>query len=147
MRLVLEGLEETGSTLKIKSAPRIPSLSGAPVLNLRTGGVCAMLNTAAGLSAALEGRAIPAATLADLFPDIQVIHDRNHEEKSLWFDCTGIVGTVFAARSHLMAIRATAEEPIQPVLAPKGDISAMDLLHPLLSRSCRWNHPWVGPIE
>ena len=130
VRLVLEGLEETGSTLKIKSAPRIPSLSGAPVLNLRTGGVCAMLNTAAGLSAALEGRAIPAATLADLFPDIQVIHDRNHEEKSLWFDCTGIVGTVFAARSHLMAIRATAEEPIQPVLAPKGDISAMDLLSP-----------------
>ena len=128
--LLLEGLEAGGSTLKLKSAPRDSSLSGAPVLNLRTGGVCAILNTAAGLSVELEGRAIPVSTLSDLFPDIQAIHDRNHEEKSPWFDCTGIVGTVFAARSHLMAIRVTAEEPIQPILAPRGDTSAMDLLSP-----------------
>jgi len=130
LRLLLEGVEDTGSTLKLKSVPRDSSLSGAPVLNLRTGGVCAILNTAAGLSADWEGRAIPASTFADLFPDIQAIHDRNHEAESPWFDCSGIVGTVFAARSHLMAIRATAEEPIQPVLAPKGDMSAMDLLSP-----------------
>ncbi len=128
--LLLEGVEETGSTLKLKSVPLESSLSGAPVLNLRTGGVCAILNTAAGLSAELEVRAIPASTLADLFPDIQANHDRNHGEESPWFECTGIVGTVFAARSHLKAIRVTAEEPIQPALAPKGEMSAMDLLSP-----------------
>ena len=135
VRLLIEGSEANGSTLKLGSVTADAALSGAPVLNLRTGGVCAILNTATEFGAESASRAIPASILVDLFPEIQTIHNRNHEETPRWFDCTGIVGTVFAARSHLTAMRANAEEPIQPVLAPKSQASAMDLLSPTTFRA------------
>lgn len=146
VRLLIEGSEAHLSTLKLGSVTADAALSGAPVLNLRTGGVCAILNTATEFGGESASRAIPASVLVDLFPEIQAIHDRNHEEVPRWFDCTGIVGTVFAARSHLTAMRANAEEPIQPVLAPKSEASAMDLLSPTTFRVLS-SESDVGPTD
>ena len=131
---LLAGVEPINGSLKLQSGPTAPSLSGSPILNLRTGAVCAILNTNAALTANSDPRAIPVLHLEELFPDVYEAHDRHHHEGSRWFDCKGVVGTVFAAHSHLQAMTTEAEQPIQPILAPMSGMGAMDLLAPAMFR-------------
>lgn len=146
-RLVLDGADPAGDMLKLKSGPEDPGLSGAPLLNLRTGGVCAILNTVPDVSLDPSSRAIPISILRDLFPGIQEIHERYHEEDPKWFDSSGIVGTVFAARTHLIAMKAAGEEPIQPILAPKTGMNAIDLLAPTTFKALATDEPDRGPLD
>ena len=107
-------------------------LEGAPVLDLRTGGVAAVITAGTAQSA---GAAMPSATsvsvIARLFPDISARHDRHHEQSPGWFAATGVHGTVFAAREHILATRDTCQTPIQPLITPRNGRAPMDLLGPV----------------
>lgn len=54
-----EGLSPTPPLLKLKDGQARPGLSGAPVLNLRTGGVCGVIKRSREINIDLGARAIP----------------------------------------------------------------------------------------
>ncbi len=137
VRHVFEGAEEAGShlVLRVDSGEMEwnPVLDGSPVLNLRTGGVCAIVKHARVVDE--SGRVCVLATrvreIDSLFPGPRDAHDSFHERDPRWFQSSGVVGTIFAARSHTMAMREACQEPIQPLLAPSRPVGAADLMAPI----------------
>jgi hypothetical protein len=63
-----------------------PGMSGAPVLNLRTGAVCGILNRTRDQHLALGGYAIPATVLLERDPTLLTKNQRFHEQDSRWFE-------------------------------------------------------------
>jgi hypothetical protein len=70
--------------LKLRYGEVRPGLSGAPVLNLRTGCVCGVVKLTRGVATDLGGRAIPVTTVRDRFPRIVLAHDEFHASRSTW---------------------------------------------------------------
>lgn len=137
VRHVFEGAEEVGSSfvLRVDSSEmeRDRVMDGSPVLNLRTGGVCAIVKHSGAIDE--SGRVRVLATrvreIDSLFPGARDAHDSFHEQDTRWFDASGVVGTIFAARSHTLAMREACQEPIQPLLAPSSRVGAVDLMAPI----------------
>ena len=63
-----------------------PGMSGAPVLNLRTGGVCGVLRLTRNQDQALGGYAIPIELLKLRSPKLVTMSDRYHADNRSWFD-------------------------------------------------------------
>ena len=103
------------------------SMAGAPILNLRTGGVCAIV----GNDPRPGAGATSVHIIESLFPGIRDVHDAHHTERPDWFETTSSTGTVFAARAHLLAVRRACQEPIQPLVAPRSRAGAVDLMVPM----------------
>jgi len=111
-------------------------LEGAPVLDLRSGGVVAVVVRGGGTGApTLRPRAVSVAVLARLFPDVCRRHDAYHVQSPGWFAASGVRGTVFAAREHILATRDTCETPIQPLVTPRNGRAPMELLGPVAFQS------------
>jgi hypothetical protein len=81
---VYEGPSFPGPLLKLKAGEARWGMSGSPLLNLRTGGVCAILKRTRGVGTSLGGRAVPIATLFSLLPDIAAKHRRFHAMSDTW---------------------------------------------------------------
>jgi hypothetical protein len=80
---------ETGSEFgwaKLKEGQAEHGMSGAPVLNLRTGGVSGVLKRTRDDRQALGGYAISARTLFDLDPTLQTHNVRFHKTDKRWTD-------------------------------------------------------------
>ncbi len=66
-----EGPSEDKQTLhKFKGTQIRPGMSGSPLLNLSTGAVCGIVNKTRDRSSDLGGRAVPAATILEQFPNL-----------------------------------------------------------------------------
>ena len=134
LTLPLEALTSAGYVLDFGS-PVPTLLEGSPVLNLRTGGVTAVLTRGSspsdGAVAAPSVSGTSVSVVARLFPDVFVRHDQHHAASPDWFAATGVRGTVFAAREHILATRDTCETPIQPLITPANERRPMDLLAPV----------------
>lgn len=134
---IREAIRE-GDVMHLRGAlpPLLPKeLEGAPVLNLRTGGVTALV--IGGVASPDPGGnpaclAVSVGALGRLFPDIRLKHDQYHEQSSGWFATTGVRGTVFAAREHILATRDTCETPIQPLITPGNGRTPMELSAPIV---------------
>jgi hypothetical protein len=63
-----------------------PGMSGAPILNRRTGAVCGILNRTRDQRQALGGYAIPATILLECDPTLLTKNQRVHEQDSRWFE-------------------------------------------------------------
>lgn len=114
------------------------TLEGAPVLDLRSGAVTAVVTAATPVAGSLTpglASATSVAVLARLFPDVWRRHDAYHEEHPGWFAATGVRGTVFAAREHMLATRDTCQTPIQPLITPVNGRLPMALLAPVAFQS------------
>jgi hypothetical protein len=76
--------------LKLKEGQARPGLSGAPVLNLRTGGVCGIMKRSRGTETDAGGRAIPTHTvfqaLSEKQVDLQGLQQAFHKQDSRWYD-------------------------------------------------------------
>jgi hypothetical protein len=129
-RLVFEGCRMRGSLLELEPGNARKILAGAPVLNLRTGGVCAIVTSEDALDSP-QISATAVSVVDSLFPEIRDVHDSHHEADPHWFDSRGFVGTAFAARAHLIAMRKACQEPIQPLLSPQNGSGAVDLMAPV----------------
>jgi hypothetical protein len=82
-----EGLTgEDPQMMKLSRGQVQPGMSGSPVLNLRTGGVCGVLKRTRDQAQALGGYAIPIQALFRLVPTLERNSNRYHEADPTWFD-------------------------------------------------------------
>jgi hypothetical protein len=76
---------ETPPRVKLSIGNVRPGMSGSPVLNLRTGGVCGVLKRTRDPSQALGGYAIPIQALFELSRSLERNSLRYHEAVPTWF--------------------------------------------------------------
>jgi CHAT domain/Trypsin-like peptidase domain len=69
---------------KLTSGQIQPGMSGAPVLNLRTGAVCGILNRTRDQRQDLGGYAIPVTVLLEHDPTLLTKNQRFHEQRTDW---------------------------------------------------------------
>src|SRR5579884_3672127 len=85
---LLEG--KTGDAiglLKFKDQRVIRGQSGSPLLDENTGYVCAVIIRAVGGAEELGGLAISAATVLQVFPEIETLQQLFHRKDQRWMDC------------------------------------------------------------
>ena len=71
--------------IKLKEGQVIGGMSGAPVLNERTGGVCGVLKRSRDPKQALGGYAISLATVFSLDPELRRKNEDFHQKHQEWF--------------------------------------------------------------
>ncbi len=102
----LEGkVGDEGAQLKFKSGQVRPGLSGSPILNTRTGGVCGVVQLSRGRESDLGGRAIPTTVVLRTFPELTSLQQRFHQQDQRWM-------------SHLSSAR---NEKIRKVLIDQSE--------------------------
>jgi len=78
---------EQGEQLKFKRGQVRPGLSGAPILNMRTGYVCGVVQLTRDRASDLGGRAIPTSTVFRVFPELVARHHQFHQRDKRWTNC------------------------------------------------------------
>jgi Trypsin-like peptidase domain/CHAT domain len=77
--------KERSPKVKLSTGQVRPGMSGSPVLNLRTGGVCGVLSLTRDETQALGGYAVPIQALFRLSPTLERNNLRFHEADPTWF--------------------------------------------------------------
>lgn len=80
----IEGISIAPELLKFKQGQVRGGMSGSPLLNLRTGGVCGVVKSSRNTSSDLGGRAIMSRQLYEEFPEVLEEHDAYHSENAIW---------------------------------------------------------------
>lgn len=75
---------EQGEQLKFKTGQVRPGLSGAPLLNTRTGCVCGIVQFTRDRASDLGGRAIPTSTIFQMLPDVVTLQQQFHRQDRNW---------------------------------------------------------------
>ena len=70
--------------IKFKAGQAEPGMSGAPLLNLRTGAVCGVMKRSRGVDGNLGGFGIKASTLYAAFVRVPNLNSAAHSGESLW---------------------------------------------------------------
>src|SRR6266699_5167029 len=76
-----------GGQLKFKAGQVRPGLSGAPILNVRTGHVCGVVQSTRDRASDLGGRAVSASTVFQVFPELEAQQRLFHREDQRWTNC------------------------------------------------------------
>lgn len=84
--LQYEGRSDDPPRLKLKEGQIRPGVSGAPILNLRTGAVCGMTSISRGRSSALGARGVPLDVIKRWLPDIARLQKEFHKGNREWLD-------------------------------------------------------------
>jgi len=79
--------DERKLLLKLKAGQAQAGLSGSPVLNLRTGGVCGVMKRSRGTDSDLGGRAVPVSRVFEEFPELVEQQRQFHQRDRRWYDC------------------------------------------------------------
>jgi hypothetical protein len=82
--------DEQQTLLKLKAGQARPGLSGAPLLNLRTGGVCGIVKSTRDRDSDLGGRAVPTSVILLLLSDLVALQQRFHQQDTRWMDCLNL---------------------------------------------------------
>jgi hypothetical protein len=77
---------ETPRRTKLSQGQVRPGMSGSPVLNLRTGGICGVLKRTRDPTQALGGYAIPIQALFKLSRSLERNSLKYHEAESVWYE-------------------------------------------------------------
>ena len=78
---------EQGEQLKFKAGQARPGLSGAPLLNVRTGHVCGIVQLTRDRSTALGGRAVSTTIMFRVFPGLVAQQQQFHQQDGRWMNC------------------------------------------------------------
>lgn len=73
--------------LRLKDAQVRPGLSGAPLLNRRTGGVCGIIKKSRDRNNNMGGRAIPTSTILLELKDLVEMQRKFHIKDRRWINC------------------------------------------------------------
>lgn len=85
---VCEGLSnEPQQLIKFKFGEVRSGLSGGPLLNQLTGGICGIVKLTRGTDAVMGGRAIPASIVFREFPELITKQQEFHQQDKRWHDC------------------------------------------------------------
>ena len=72
--------------LKLKGGLARPGLSGGPVLNPQTAGVCAVLKRSRDINSPTGGRAIPTHKVLEIFPELKDRQQEFHRKDKRWYN-------------------------------------------------------------
>ena len=78
--------QDTQLLLKFKMAQVRPGMSGAPLLNERTGSVCGIVKQSRDRESDLGGRAIPTTTVLSVFPELVDLQQAFHQQDPRWMN-------------------------------------------------------------
>ena len=78
--------QDTQLLLKFKMAQVRPGMSGAPLLNERTGSVCGIIKQSRDRESDLGGRAIPTTTVLHVFPELVDLQQAFHQQDPRWMN-------------------------------------------------------------
>jgi HEAT repeat protein len=76
-----------GEQLKFKTGQVRPGMSGAPLLNVRTGQVCGIVQLTRDRNNDLGGRAIPTTAVFQVFPELVAQQQHFHRQDRRWTNC------------------------------------------------------------
>ncbi len=74
----------TNRLLKLKNAQASPGLSGAPLLNIRTGLVCGIIKKSRDIYSDLGGRALPTSVAFSAIPELKHFQEIYHRQDKVW---------------------------------------------------------------
>jgi len=80
----VEGISDTPQKMKFKLGQVRPGLSGSPLLNLRTGGVCGIVQVSRDRANDLGGRAITIPTVIENITDLIILQASYHHPNGSW---------------------------------------------------------------
>ncbi|WP_253194480.1 hypothetical protein [Streptomyces sp. MP131-18] len=99
-----EGVHGVGDgLLKLGGGQAVPGMSGGPLLNLRTMGVCGVLKTTRDAAQPTGGWGVPVGVLRDLHPEIVVAHDAFHRRDHRWREAADAVSPLLAGLMGMSA--------------------------------------------
>jgi hypothetical protein len=104
---------EQEEQIKFKTGQVRPGFSGAPLLNVRTGRVCGVVQLTRDRNTDLGGRAITTAALFRAFPELISLQQQYHLTDRRWTNCLELERAEGSRVGHLVA------EPfgVRPILA------------------------------
>jgi hypothetical protein len=70
--------------LTVADGQSVPGFSGAPVLNLRTGGVCGLMRISRNTATDLGGRVVPSEVILAEFPQVREAQRHSEETNKEW---------------------------------------------------------------
>lgn len=117
-------VENDSTLLVFKSAQVRPGLSGAPLLNLRTGKVCGILKFTRDRTNDLGGGAIPTSVILEQFPHLKELQREFHQWSRQW--------VTFSAPSSI-----PENLPRSGILEFVGRHEAVAQLHQMLQQDAR----------
>jgi len=79
-----DSFDEHHHLLKLREGHVVPGLSGAPLLNERTGGVCGVVKRTRDPHSNLGARAIPMAAVFDALPSLKALNHAFHDKHPEW---------------------------------------------------------------
>ncbi len=128
---ILEGKEgNQEAQLKFKSGQVRPGLSGAPLLNVRTGHVCGVVRLSRDRDNDLGGRAIPTAIVFRAFPEVVVQQQQFHQQDRRWSNC---LWEVVARTKYLEGMIRQYSSVILPI-GPAQGFTLQAIFQPLKLR-------------
>jgi hypothetical protein len=80
-----EGEADEQKLLKLKGGEVRHGLSGAPILNLRTGGVCGLVKLTRGVDTSMGGRAVPTSIILSQFPELSAQQKNFLQSDNSWY--------------------------------------------------------------
>ena len=89
--LVSEDWQRDQPNLKLKLGQVQPGLSGAPLLNLQTGGVCGVVRLTRDRASDLGGRAIPTALVLEQYDFLVGLQTAFHDRDRTWINLLSMV--------------------------------------------------------
>lgn len=112
--------------LKLKLEQVKPGMSGSPVLNKRTWGVCGMIKSTRDASIALGGSAIPTQTILRVLPDLADMRDAFHAKDSRWDDLRQAQRLIDVSRREIKITFYDNEQDLEkrPLLVGRNEILA-----------------------
>ncbi|BAY45061.1 hypothetical protein SAMD00079811_26630 [Scytonema sp. HK-05] len=79
-----EGSSSAPPLIKFKSGQVRPGMSGAPLLNLRTGKICGLVRLSRDRSLDMGGRAIPTTVIFSQFRELKELQYNFHQQDDCW---------------------------------------------------------------
>ncbi|MPY48774.1 S1 family peptidase [Streptomyces acidicola] len=99
-----EGVHEVGGgLLKLAGGQAVPGMSGGPLLNLRTMGVCGVLKTTRDPALPTGGWGVPVGLLRKLHPEVVAAHDTFHRGDCRWREAADAVSPLLAGLTTFSA--------------------------------------------
>lgn len=121
-------LPDQGQLLKLKNGQVAHGFSGGPLLNVRTGGVCGLVDSTRDARSALGGFGVPLAGFLDSLPGLLSRNREQHAADARWQRALGREAGLAAGRSG----RWASLPLVRPLLEARREVggSRAGLLHP-----------------